>query len=238
MLRDKLNKLLSPYVEFKFNTEIQDPPLTVKDYKDDLAFILTKDIVIPDIHRSIEQEGINEKDYVNTYTMAASDMFFTYNSKWKFYLNGESIYTYDYVKMIIINGYVYILSKTLLTIDSFIIISTELDITLSSSTTSNVSEDNGHNLILNYTNNFVYNETETNGKSITIKGRYLSITAGQSIFDALTAIQKPMEYLFSINILKVLLIDTVTGISKEYSNLEIKPMIFKLNNTNPSFTTF
>ena len=52
MLRDKLNKLLSPYVEFKFNTEIQDPPLTVKDYKDDLAFILTKDIVIPDIHRS------------------------------------------------------------------------------------------------------------------------------------------------------------------------------------------
>ena len=42
MLRDKLNKLLSPYVEFKFNTEIQDPPLTVKDYKDDLAFILTK----------------------------------------------------------------------------------------------------------------------------------------------------------------------------------------------------
>ena len=132
--------------------------------------------------------------------MAASDMFFTYDSKWKFYLNGKSIYTYDDVKMIIINGYVYILSKTLLTIESFIIISTELDITLSSSTSSNVSEDNGHNLVLNYTNNFVYNETETNGKSITIKGRYLSITAGQTIFDALTAIQKPMEYLFSINI--------------------------------------
>ena len=238
MLRDKLNKLLSPYVEFKFNTEIQDPPLTVKDYKDDLAFILTKDIVIPDIHRSIEQEGINEKDYVNTYTMAASDMFFTYDSKWKFYLNGKSIYTYDDVKMIIINGYVYILSKTLLTIESFIIISTELDITLSSSTSSNVSEDNGHNLVLNYTNNFVYNETETNGKSITIKGRYLSITAGQTIFDALTAIQKPMEYLFSINILKILLVDTITGISKEYGNLEIKPMIFKLNNTNPNLKCF
>lgn len=238
MLKNTLNKMLSPYVHFTYNTDQQAAPVSIKDYKDDLAFILTKDIVIPDIHKSITDAGIDETVFINTYTMVASEMFFTYDSKWKFYLNGKVISSYSDIKMILINGYVYILSKSEITFDSFVIISTDLNIDITTSTTSNISDTNGHNLILNYTDAFVYNESSTNGKSIIVKGKYLSISAGQNIFDALTMINKPMEYLFSIRIVKVLLVDTVTGISNAYENLDIRPMLFILKDTNPNLKCF
>ena len=238
MVKETLNKLLSPYVHFEFNTDEGNSPLIIKNYKDELTYILTKDIKFPDVHKSIKNNGIEEKIYIHTYVMPATDAFFTYDNKWKFYLNGKSIYKYDNIKMILINGYLYLLSKDIITFDSFVIISTDLNLTISDTLPTTIHENNSHDLVLNFDNNFNYNETYVNGKSIITKGKYLNINAGQNILDALSSMSKPMEYLFSIKIKKILLVDTVTGISNEYDNLTIKPMMFILNNNNPNLKCY
>lgn len=243
MDKEELLRRIKPYNRIEMDRYNTSPPITIKDYKDDLEYQLVSDIEVPDIHKVFKEKGVDETTFIHCYTGPATEVFFTPLGKWSFYLNGNAIDTYSDIKLILINGYLYMLSKNPIIFSSLIVVITELNITVTSITNGIVLQEIGSELNLVFDSNFNYNQALTsiaNGKVVSIKQKYIRVDAGKNILDTLlNYMETPMHYLYKIELKDVVLVNKNTGLSTdEYNEVISIPMLISLSNNNPDLELY
>ena len=234
MYKNKLNNLIRPFNFFKNSgTKYR---ISLKEFKDHLDKWNLEDIKLKPIKKVLEDNNIITYNEINfyqketiynypyIYTTKISKSWFE-NKKWNFYLNGKHANTYDEqnIKFIHTQGYIYICSKTDITIDSLIVVRTNIPASITELNKKITLNTKNNVLELPFNNNFLLDTDATEGKKLTIYNKYITISAGESLFSVLERYtEHPLEWLYENKIISYLIMND-TGLLDSSNDVIFDP---------------
>ena len=219
MYKNKLNNLLRPFNFFKNSGTKYN--ISLKEFKDHLDKWNLEDIKLKPIKKFLEDNNIITYNEINfyqketiynypyIYTTKISKSWFE-NKKWNFYLNGKHANTYKEtdIKFIHTQGYIYICSKSDITIDSLIVVRTNIPASITELNKKIILNTKNNILELPFNNNFQLDAEVTEGKKLTIYNKYLTISVGESLLSVLERYTEyPLEWLYENKIISYLIMN-------------------------------
>lgn len=237
MYKNKLNELLHPYSFFKDTTKYS---IVLKEFKDDLDKWNFKDIKLKPIKKFLVDNNIASYRKINhyqteenihyhvIYTTAMSKSWID-QKKYNFYLNGIHISEYDdNLKVLHHQGYIYLCFKNDVTINSLLVMRTNLSATVEKLNSYITIKDKNTKLEIPFNKKFKYEPNENDGLKLVINSPYISIKDGENIIDYLLKYtENPIDWLLNNKIKSYLLIND-KGILSESDKVKMDPLFFSV----------
>ena len=237
MYKNKLNELLRPYSFFKDTTKYS---IVLKEFKDDLDKWNFKDIKLKPIKKFLVDNNIASYRKINhyqteenihypaIYTTAMSKSWID-QKKYNFYLNEIHISEYDdNLKVLHHQGYIYLCFKNDITINSLLVMRTNLSATVEKLNSYVTMKDKNVKLEIPFNKKFKYEPNENNGLKLVINSPYISIKEGENIIDYLLRYtENPIDWLLNNKIKSYLLIND-KGILSESDKVKMDPLFFSV----------
>lgn len=239
MYKNRLNQLLQPFMFL--NDNVNSYAIVLKEYASQLDKWKTEDVKLKPVRKFLEDNGIITYNEINHYT---KDTIYNYpyihttkvskswfdNHKWNFYLNGQHVSTYreEDIKFIQFQGYIYICSKSNITISSLTVIRTNIPANISELTSAITINTKDNMLELPYDNNFTFKPNATTGKKLSIFNKYISIQEGENLFSVLSRYtEHPLEWLYENKINSYLLMDE-NGLVTKSEDVKFDPLLISV----------
>lgn len=216
MYRQDVLKKLTPFIFFDKDRKYN---IVLKDYKNDVDRWKFEDIKLKPILKRFLEEGVYEKkklDYYRTEEKVVYPYIFTtkISNSWldgfnfNFYLNGQHINSYDDLKVFSHQGYIYICSKTNMTITSLIVVNKNISSYFDKFNNTISIEDTNDNLELPFNESFVFDKNSNNGNKLVINHPYFILNHNENLLEKLYSFTDyPFEWLSNNKIFSYLLID-------------------------------
>ena len=216
MYRQDVLKKLTPFIFFDKDKKYN---IVLKDYKDDVDRWKFEDVKLKPILKRFLEEGVYEikkLDYHRTEEKVIYPYIFTtkISNSWLdgfnfiFYLNGQHINSYDDLKVFSHQGYIYICSKTNMTITSLIVVNKNISSYFEKFDNTITIEDANNKLELPFNESFSFDKNINNGNKLVINHPYFILNHNENLLEKLYSFTDyPFEWLSDNKIFSYLLID-------------------------------